>query len=98
VVVQVGVLFALEFANANAGIDSPRVEKLVADFWNDHQFLATGKRNVALVEEVIDMRRQEEAVGAVEALSIRRVTPRFYVASFQVSGLIDPRHATSFLP
>ena len=31
-------------------------------------------------------------------VGIGRVTPRFYVTSFQVSGITDPRHATGFLP
>lgn len=74
-------MLSRELTDANAGIDAPGVEKLVPNLWNDHQFLAAGKRNVALVEEVIDVRRQEEAVGAVEALGIRRVTPRFYMRS-----------------
>lgn len=76
-IVQISVLLSRELADANAGIDSPGIEKVVPDLGNDHQFLAAGKRDVALVEEVIDMRRQEEAVGSVEALGIRRVTPSF---------------------
>jgi hypothetical protein len=42
VVVQVGVLFSREVANAHAGVDSPRIQKLVSDLRDDDQFLAAG--------------------------------------------------------
>src|SRR4026209_1664066 len=82
-----------ELANANAGIDSPCIEKLVPDLWNNHQFLTTGKGDVALVEQMIDVGRQQQTVSAVEALGIRRVPPRLDVAGLQVSGLINARNA-----
>ena len=40
VVVEVGVLLAREVTDANAGIYAPRVEKLVSDLGDDHEFLA----------------------------------------------------------
>ena len=43
VVVEVGVLLTRELANAHAGVDAPRIEKLVPDLGNDHQILAAGK-------------------------------------------------------
>src|SRR4030095_13424172 len=61
------------------------------------QLLVARESDVALVEQVIDVRRQEQAVGAVKALSICRVSPRLDVTRFQVPRLIHPRHATEFL-
>lgn len=79
-VVEVRALFAREFADANAGINSPRVEQLVSDLWHNYQLLADRKRDVALVEQMVDVRRQEEPVGAVKALGVGCVPPRLYVA------------------
>src|SRR4051794_1787279 len=39
VVVQVGVLLSRELADAHAGINAPRTQELVADFWNNHELL-----------------------------------------------------------
>ena len=98
VVVQVGVLLSRELANAHAGIDSPRIQKLVSDLGDDDQFLAAGEGDVALVEQMIDVRRQQQAVGAVEALGIGRVPPRLDVTRFQMSRLVHARHATELFP
>ena len=75
VVVQVGVLLRREVANAHAGVDSPCIQKLVSDLRDDDQFLAAGEGDVALIEQVIDVRRQQQAVGTIEALGISRVPP-----------------------
>lgn len=96
-VVEVSVLLARELSNANAGIDSPRIEKLVPHLGNDDQFLAAGECDVALVKQVIDVRRQKQAVGSIEALGIGRVTPRFDVTGLQVSRLIDACNTTGVL-
>lgn len=55
VVVQVGVLLPGELADSHAGVNAPGVEQLVSDFRNDDQFLTSGKRDVALIEEVVDV-------------------------------------------
>ncbi len=68
VVFQVGALLPGELADAYPGVDAPRIQKLVPDFWDDDQFLAAGERKVALVEQVIDVRRQQQAIGPQEDL------------------------------
>ena len=78
---------------ANAGVDSPRVEERVPNLRNNHQLLAARERDVALVEQMIDVGGQQQTVGAVEALSVRRITPRLDVTGFEVSGLADMRNA-----
>jgi hypothetical protein len=38
-VVEIGVLFSRELADAHAAVDAPGVQQLVADLRNDHEFL-----------------------------------------------------------
>ena len=40
VVLEVGILLARELADAYAGVNTPRVEELVSNFWDNDQFLA----------------------------------------------------------
>ena len=61
VIIQVSVLLPREVAHAHTRVDSPRIQKLVSDLRDDDQFLPVGERDVALVEEVIDVRRQQQA-------------------------------------
>ena len=77
--IQVGALLSRELANPYTRIDAPGVEKLVSDLWHDDELLARGERDVALVEQVVDVRREEQTVRAVETLGIRRVSPWFDV-------------------
>src|SRR5215212_2099504 len=74
-VVKVGALLSGEIADAHTGVDAPSIEKLAPDFWDDQQLLASGEADVALVEQVIDVRRQQQSVGTVEALGIVGVSP-----------------------
>src|SRR5258705_12157626 len=46
---------------------------------------------------MIDVRRQQQAVGSVEPLGIRRLTPWFDVACLQVPRLADACDSTEFL-
>ena len=64
---------------------------------NDDQLLAAGEGDVALVKQVIDVRREQQAIGAVEALGIGRVPPRLDVTSFQMPRLVHTRDATELL-
>ena len=63
VVFEKGVLLARELADANACIDSPCIKQLVPDLWNDDQFLAARECDVAFVEQMIDVRRQEQPLA-----------------------------------
>ena len=47
---------------------------------------------------MVNVWRQEQPVGAVQAFNVRCVTPRLDVAGLQVSGLSDARHATRVFP
>ena len=93
VIIQMGALLRREFANTHARVYSPRIKQLVSDLWDDEQFLVAGERDVALVEQMIDVRGQQQTIGAVEALGVRRITPRLDVTGFEVSGLADMRNA-----
>jgi hypothetical protein len=66
VVVQVGALFPRELANSDTGIDPPRIEQLVSDFGNDQQLLAAREGDVALVEQMVNVGRQQQPVRAVK--------------------------------
>lgn len=46
------------------------------------------------IKEVIDTRRQEQSVLAVEPFFVRRVTPRLAVACDEVDRVIDARNPT----
>ena len=98
VVVQIGVLLSREVANAHAGIDSPRIQKLVSDLRDDDQFLAAGEGEVALVEQVIDVRRQQQAVGTVEALGIGGVPPWLDVTRLQMPRLVHSGDPAELFP
>ena len=56
VTVGLGVLAPREFANTHARIYSPRIKQLVSDLWDNEQFLVARERDVALVEQMIDVR------------------------------------------
>jgi hypothetical protein len=98
VVFQARALHPGEPADTYPGVNAPRIQKLVPDFWDDDPFLAAGESKVAPVEQVIDVRRQQEAVGAVEALGIGRVPPRLDVARFQMSRLVQSANTCRELP
>src|SRR2546427_9387785 len=76
VIVKVGALLASEVANPYARIDTPRVEELVPDVGHENEFLVHRERDVALVEQVVDVRRQQQPVGAIQTLGVGRVSPR----------------------
>jgi hypothetical protein len=63
----------------------------------DDQVAAVLERDEAFVEEVIDRRRQQQSVLAVEALFIGAVAPRFGMARDQVLQPLHLRHATGAL-
>ena len=46
VIFQIRALLPGELADAYAGVDAPRIQKLVPDFWDDDQFLAAGESKV----------------------------------------------------
>ena len=50
-----------------------------------------------LVEEMINVRRQQQPVRAIESLGIRRGSPRLDVARLQMSRLVHVRYATGVL-
>ena len=58
-------LLARERADPDAGIDSPRIEQCVLNVRNDEESLVAGECDVAFIKQVIDVRRQKEAVRAV---------------------------------
>jgi hypothetical protein len=60
VVFQVGTLLPGELADTYPGVDAPRVQQLVSDLLHDDQFLVAGKCDIALVEQMIDVRRQQQ--------------------------------------
>jgi hypothetical protein len=68
VVVQVGVLVRWKISDSDSRIDSPSVEKLFSDLRNDNEFLVVREGNVAFIEEMIDVRRQEQPVRTVDLL------------------------------
>ena len=80
VIVEVRVLFARELPDAHARVNPPRVQQLVPDLRHDDQGLITGERDIALVEEVIDVRRKKQPVRTVQPLGIGRLPPRLDVA------------------
>jgi hypothetical protein len=47
---------------------------------------------------MIDVRRQQQSVRAIEPFSVSRVSPRFDVTRLQVSRLIHARDATELFP
>jgi hypothetical protein len=59
--------------------------------------LAAREGDVALVEEVIDVRRQQQAVRAIESLRVGRMSPRLDVTGFEVPRLVDAGHSTGSL-
>jgi len=65
VVIQVSVLLSAEVTNTHSGVNPPSVQELVPDFRDCHQFLIVGKRDVAFVKEMINLRRQQKAIGAI---------------------------------
>ena len=60
----------------------------------DDQVTLVLERDEAFVEQVINRRRQQQAVLAVEALFVRAVAPGFGVARDQVLQPLHLRHAT----
>lgn len=56
VVLEVRILFTRELADAYAGVDAPRVEELIPNLRDDDQLLIPRERDVALVEQVVDVR------------------------------------------
>lgn len=65
VVIDVRVLLAREVANQYARVDTPRVEELVPDFRHENEFLVDREGDVALVEKVVNVRGQQQAVRAI---------------------------------
>ena len=65
-VFQVGALFPRELSNPNTGIDAPRIEQLVSNLGNNHQLLAAREGDVALVEQMVNVGRQQQPVRAVK--------------------------------
>jgi len=98
VVFQVRALLPGELADAYPGVDAPRIQKLVPDFCDDDQFLAAGERYVALVKQMIDVRRQQQPIGAIESFSVVRVSPRLDVTRFQMPGLVHARDVAELFP
>ena len=93
-----GVLLARELADANASIDSPGIKQLDPDLRHHYQLLIAREGDVALVEQMIDVRRQQQAVGPVQAFRVRCVTPRLDVAGLQVSRLSSRPSRDSLFP
>src|SRR5881396_2167010 len=73
VVVQVGILLPCELTNTHTCVDSPRFQQFVSDLGDNDQFLAGGEGDVALVEQVVYVRRQQQSVGAIEPFGVGRV-------------------------
>ena len=94
VIIQIGALLRREFANTHARVYSPRIKQLVSDLWDDEQFLVAGERDVALVEQMIDVRRQQQPIGTIEPFCVGRISPRLDVAGFQMPWLVDVRDTT----
>ena len=89
------VLLARETADADTSIDPPRIEQLISDLGDDYQLLAAREGNVTLVEQMIDVRRQQQPIGAIETLGIGRISPRLDVARLQMSGLVHTSDAAT---
>jgi hypothetical protein len=52
--------------------------------------LAAREGDVALVEEVIDVRRQQQAVRAIESLRVGRISPRLDVTGLRPQAGLEP--------
>jgi hypothetical protein len=56
---QERALFAVEIANIHTGVDTPLLEQVSSKIGHDQKSIVVGKRNVSLVEEVINVRGQQ---------------------------------------
>jgi hypothetical protein len=55
------------------------------------------KADKAAVEKVVDGRREQKTILAVQPLLIRRVAPRLAMAGDEMDRVLDPRDTAAFL-
>ena len=63
--------------------------------WRDNQPTAVLEADETSIEQVIDARRQQQAVLAVQAFLVARISPRFAVACPQMGGIIKKGDSAS---
>ena len=68
--------------------------RFVPDLRHDDQLLGGGERDVALIKQMIDVGRQQQAVRTVEPFGVTRVSPRLDMTCFQMPRLVHARDAT----
>lgn len=89
------LLLSSERADPSASVDPPFGKQARANVGNDQKLFTTREADVTLIEQMIDVRRQEQAVVAVESFHVRGVSPRLDVTRAQVFRVTHVRHAAA---
>ncbi len=94
---QIGQLLSTKRSEIPIRIDPPSCQGITIDLGRDQERAITSKADVALVEQMVDVRAKQQPIVPVKLLKIGRCSPGFDVAGSQVAAVRNARDPTAFL-